>query len=197
MNHHKHRYFYGYCWQCKKVLVIRDDSSAMQLTAKGEDRFAQCPTCVNSICMYTKRKYVYVPPPPAPPTYPEGSEHICFLHIPDYCARSFEQLCKRPDIWQYVQVVWVSKSELRYFKKGAGFRPMCTWPALTAKNPVGQLKGYAGAPKFNFGLYYDINDLYYMEDVISYNNSNGKINKPEDVRTAKWFVNRPEKVEKA
>jgi len=128
---------------------------------------------------------------PIKPALPE-IQYIPFVSVTEYGnhgGRVKESHYKK--YGHYCQVVMVSRSDIEGFNK-TGFRMFGIMPGTLGRPWTGDpearrkdLRKFAGYPQFNFGMYYDLDYLLFMDDVIEYNHHQRKF---EDIRSARDFV---------
>lgn len=79
----------------------------------------------------------------------------------------------------YNKIYYVSKREL--ILPNDSNRIMCTLPSVASYRTEAELKKHAGFPKFNFGVFYELDKLYLVDDIIEYGDHRIKYN---EIRTA-------------
>ena len=135
-------------------------------------------------------------PRPVKPALPE-IKYITFVSVMEGGGYSFkikEDYYKR--YGHYSQVIMVARCDIEGFEKG-DYRLMGTHPCVLGNKDRGfepeerrkSLMKFGGYPQFNFGQYYDLDCLLFMDDVIEYNNHRRKF---EDIRSARDFVKQNE-----
>ncbi len=74
--------------------------------------------------------------------------------------------------WQYSNVVYVNIKELQDFNENKGsYRVMGTSPCVASLEPIERKKKMfhsMGKCQFNYGQYYDLRYLWFMDDIIAW-----------------------------
>ena len=119
-------------------------------------------------------------------------KYIPFISFPEYhChGKVIEKFYKT--YGHFSEIVMVARCDIEEFKK-SDYRLMANTPGVIGNRDRGfdaderrkSLIKFAGYPQFNFGQYYDLDSLLFMDDVIEYNNHRRKF---EDIRSARDFV---------
>ena len=107
---------------------------------------------------------------------------LAFLSVPE--MGSFH-IIKEYDLQSFhCSIVFVSEEELKEKK----YRIMGITPCQASNKGEEELKkfnNHEGKRRFNFGMYYSLRHLFFMEDVIEYNCKRLKF---EEIRTAEYFA---------
>lgn len=113
-------------------------------------------------------------------------KNLAFVHIPTgdiwsngHNKESFERLVKQRGRFD---IRFVTLYDLKNLRKH-DTRIMCSVPAFASGHTKAYMKDYAGYPRFCFGSYHALIDLYFMDDLIDYVDYNKEF-MVKDIRTA-------------
>ena len=113
----------------------------------------------------------------------DGVKYIPFLYIQTtyfgWKQDKEEAFIKVISQTTYNKVYYVSKREL--ILPNDSNRVMCILPSVASYRTEADLKKHAAFPKFNFGIFYELDKLYLVDDIIEYGYYRTKYN---EIRTA-------------